>query len=175
MAMTDQEHKALRSYCAFLLKEFGFQFSPNDPVIPALYIFHKEVQRNSQHNKALASLVQDASSKMHSKVFNFNAPGEAWKFQLAIASKWIAIGLLVLILLWGIAWYWAIKKDIESARTIINTSENMTHLIKRVSKDSEGFYFIDFTQAKGKTIKSYTEFEQLTEGSVRVYLGKEPK
>ncbi len=44
MAMTDQEQKQLRFYCAFLLKEYEFHFSPTDPVIPALYIIHNEMQ-----------------------------------------------------------------------------------------------------------------------------------
>jgi hypothetical protein len=34
--MTDQEQKALRSYCAFLLKEYGFYFAPDNPFMPAL-------------------------------------------------------------------------------------------------------------------------------------------
>ena len=76
MSMTDQEHKALRSYCAFILKEYGFQLSPNDPVIPALYIIHKEMQLNNQNNKAIANLIKESTSKMKSRSYTFNAPGE---------------------------------------------------------------------------------------------------
>lgn len=77
MAMTDQEQKELRFYCAFLLKEYGFQFSPTDPVIPALYIIHKETQLINQSNKALASQVKEASARIQPKGFHFHCAGEA--------------------------------------------------------------------------------------------------
>ena len=78
MTMTDHEQKDLRSYCAFLLKEYGFHFSPSDPVVPALYIIHKEMQLNNQNNKALASQVKEATSRINPKEFHFHYPGEAW-------------------------------------------------------------------------------------------------
>ena len=107
MAMTDQEQKDLRSYCAFLLREYGFQFSPNDPVLPALYIIHKEMQLNNQNNKAIASQIQEASSRINSTVFKFYSQEAAWKFQLGITLRWGLIGLFVLIFLGITAWYWS--------------------------------------------------------------------
>lgn len=175
MAMTDQEHKALRAYCAFLLKEYGFQLSPTDPIIPALYIIHKEMQLNNQNNKALASSVKDASTKMNSKVFHFNTPGEAWKFQLGIALKWISFSALFLVLVWAAIWSWVAANDLDHARVIIHSSEKIPALVKRVGKDKEGYYFIDFTEAQGSSIKSFVEYEKLSSKTIRIYLGKEPE
>jgi len=105
--MTDQEQKELRNYCAFLLKEYGFQFSPNDPVIPALYVIHKEMQLNNQKNKAIATQIQEASSRINPRVFQFNSEQAAWKFQMGITLRWALAGVLVLIFLGITAWYWS--------------------------------------------------------------------
>jgi len=175
MAMTDQEQKDLRSYCAFILKEYGFHFSPNDPVIPALYIIHKEMQLNKQNNSAIASLVKEASSRINPRTFHFNSPGEALKFQLGITLKWILTGLLVLISIWIGIWYWSMVNDVDRAKTIIQASKKMSGLIVRVEKDNEGYYFIDFTAAKGDSIQHFKEFQKLNAKTVRVYLGKESK
>lgn len=173
MAMTDQEQKQLRFYCAFLLKEYGFQFSANDPVIPALYIIHKEMQLNNQNNKAIASLVKEASSRISPKVFNFNAAGEAFKFQVGIAFKWILSGLLVLLLIWIAAWYWSMVNEVDRAKIIIEASGKAGELLNRVKKDKAGFYFVDFTAAKGDSIQPFKEYQRLNVKTVRVYLGKE--
>src|SRR6266850_4534548 len=130
MAMTDQEEKDLRSYCALLLKEYGFQFAPDNPEIPALYIIHKEMQLNNQNNKVIALLVTEASSRINPKVFNFNSPGEAWKFQIGMAFKWILSGLLVLLLIWIAAWYWSMVNEVDRAKIIIEASGNAGELLK---------------------------------------------
>jgi hypothetical protein len=72
MAMTEKEQRSIRAYCAFLLNEYGIHFSPDDPVIPALYVIHKEMQLNNTSNKAIASEVKDAAAKINPTVFNFN-------------------------------------------------------------------------------------------------------
>lgn len=66
--MTDKEQKDLRSYCAFILKEYGFDIPPNDPIIPALYVIHKEMQLNNESNKALALQVKEAAAKINPTV-----------------------------------------------------------------------------------------------------------
>lgn len=172
MSMTDQEHKALRSYCAFILKEYGFQLSPNDPVIPALYIIHKEMQLNNQNNKAIANLIKESTAKMKSRSYTFNGPGEAWKFQMAGALKWFVAGLMALGLATLFLWYWSITKDVERAHDIIQGSSKTSELLKRVSKDNEGYYFVDFKEAPGTFIQSFIEFERIDKKTVRVYLGK---
>ena len=173
--MTDQEQKDLRSYCAFILNQYGFQYSPSDPAIPLLYIIHKEMQLNNQNNKAIASLVKEASSRINPKVFNFNSPGEAWKFQMGVAFKWILSGLLVLLLIWIAAWHWSMVNDVDRAKIIIEASGNAGELLKGVKKDDVGYYFIDFTAAKGDSIQPFKEFQKLDRKTVRVYLGKEPR
>lgn len=175
MAMTDRELKDLRSYCAFLLKEYGFQLSPSDPVIPALYIIHMEMQLNNENNKALASQVKDASSRINPKEFHFHHPGEAWKFQMGIVFKWLSSVLIILLFVWVAVWYWSVVKDVDGARTIIESSRNMGELHKAVKKDKAGYYFIDFTAAKGDSIQNFKEYQKLNAKTVRVYLGKESR
>jgi hypothetical protein len=173
MAMTDGEQKDLRSYCAFILKEYGFHFSPHDPVIPALYIIHKEMQLNNQNNKTIAAQIKEASSKINPTTFHFNSPGEALKFQLGIAIKWISGSLLILVFIWTSAWYWSLVNDVDRARTIIQASDNLGELIQRVKINDEGYYFIDFTATKGDSIRHFTEYQKLNTKTVRVYLGRD--
>jgi hypothetical protein len=174
MAMTDQEQKDLRAYCAFILKEFGFHFPPNDPVIPAIYIIHKEMQLNNQNNKAISLLIKEALSKINPTTFHFNSPGEAWKFQMGVTLRWILSGLLVLILIWTAIWYWSRVNDIDRAKTI-GASYNISELLKRVQKNDEGYYFIDFTAAKGDSVQNFKEFKKQNARTVRVYLGRHSK
>lgn len=175
MAMTDQEQKELRSYCAFILKEYGFQFPPNDPVIPALYIIHKEMQLNNQNNNGIASLVKEASARINPKVFHFNSPGEAWKFQMGVTLRWILSGLVVLLFIWAAIWYWSIAHDVDRAKVIIGASGNMSELVKRVQKTTDGYYFIDFSVAKGDSVQNFKEYQKLSAKIIRVYLGKQSK
>jgi len=171
--MTDKEQKELRGYCAFLLKEYGFHISPNDPVIPALYIIHKEMQLTNQNSKALALEVKQASSRINPKQFHFQYPGEAWKFQLGAAFKWILIGVIVLLFTWVGAWYWAMVEDVDKARVIIEASGRVGELMKVARKDKDGYYFIDFTAPKGDSIQDFKEFRKLNAKTVRVYLGRD--
>ncbi len=173
--MTDQEQKDLRTYCAFLLKEYGFHFSPNDPVIPALYIIHKEMQLNNRNNTALISQVKKAASQISPRVFNFNVAGEAWKFQMGSIFKWVVIGLIVLLFAVLGVWYWSMAKDMNKARSIIHGSDNVSELMKLVKQNNQGYYFIDFTIAKGDSILHFKEYQKLNTKTVRVYLGKEIK
>ena len=174
MAMTDQQ-KTLRSFCALLLKEHGFPFSEDNPVIPALYVIHKELQLNNQYNKAIASRVEEASSRINPKVFNFNSEQAAWRFQMGITLRWGLIGFLVLMLIWVAAWRWSMANDIDRARIIISASDNMGELLKRTKKNRDGFYSIDFTAAKGDSIRHFVEYEKLNSKTVRVYLGRDTK
>lgn len=171
--MTDKEQKDLRAYCAFLLREYGFHISPSDPIIPALYIIHKEMQLTTQSNRALASQVKEASANINPTQYHFQYPGEAWKFQLGIALKWFLVGLIVVLLTWSGVWYWSMIKDLDKARMIIEASGPAGELIKAIQKDKEGYYFIDFTAPKGDSIRGFKEFRKLNVKTVRVYLGKD--
>ena len=175
MAMTDQEQKDVRSYCAFILKEHGFDIPVNDPIIPALYIIHKETQLNNESNKALASQVKEAAWRIKSTVFNFNSESAAFKFQVGIAIKWILIGALILIFVVIAIWHWSRVNNVDQARTIIQTSGNMAELMKRVRKDNEGYYFLDFSAAKEDSIQHFKEYQKLDAKTVRIYVGKESK
>lgn len=167
MAMTEKEQRNLRSYCAFLLDEYGIQFSPNDAVIPALYVIHKEMQLNNASNKAIASEIKDAAAKIKPTVFNFNNEDAAYQFQVGMAVKYILIGSLVLLFTVAGIWYWSMVNNIDQA------SGTVGELMKRVKKDNEGFYVIDFTAAKGDSVQRFKEFLQLDAKTVRIVVGKE--
>jgi hypothetical protein len=173
MAMTEKEQRSIRSYCAFLLTEHGIHFSPDDPVIPALYVIHKEMQLNNTSNKAIASEVKDAAAKINPTVFNFNNENAAYEFQVGIAVTYVLIGSLVLLFTVAGIWYWSMANNIDQAKTIIETSGSMGELMKRVKKDNKGFYVIDFTAAKGDSIQRFKEFLQLDAETVRIVVGKE--
>jgi hypothetical protein len=172
MAMTEKEQRSIRSYCAFLVTEHGIHFSPDDPVIPALYVIHKEMQLNNTNNKAIAAEIKDAAGKISPTMFHFNNGDAAYRFHVGIAVKYILIGSLVLLFTVAGIWYWSMVNNVDQAKTIIKTSGNMGELVKRVKKDKEGLYVIDFTAAKGDSIQRFTEFVQLDERTVRIVVGK---
>lgn len=172
MAMTEDEQKTLRAYCAFLFKEYGFQFSTHDPVIPALFTIHKEIETLRQSNRELASQIEAAASKVSPVAFHFHYKGEAWKFQMGITIKWISFGLLMALLFTIAVWYWSMRTEINRNRFMNETFPITAELNKRVMKQ-DGFYFIDFTAAKGDSVQSFTEFRKLKPNTVRVYLGRE--
>lgn len=172
--MTDKEQKALRAYCAFLLKEYGFMFTPADPVIPALFAIHKDVEVLKQSNRELASTVTEAAAKIHQVSYHFNYKGEAWKFQMGIVIRWVSFGLLLALFAWIAVWYWSMKNEIDQARMMNQTFPITGELNKRVKK-KDGFYFIDFTAAKRDSAVYFTEFKKLNARTVRVYLAREPK
>lgn len=171
--MTNQEQKNLREYCAFLLVEHGIQLSVNDPVLPALYVIHKEMQLNNQKNQSIASVIQEASSKINPEQFIFHSGDAAWKFQQGVTLRWGIIGGLVVLLTWVAAWYWSMRNDIDKARTVIGVAGNMEELLKVAKADKSGNYFLDFTAATGDSIRHFTEYQKLNAKTVRVYLGKE--
>lgn len=175
MAMTENEQRSIRSYCALLLTEHGIHFSPDDPVIPALYIIHKEMQLNSTNNKAIASEIKEAAAKINPTVFNFNNEDAAYKFQVGIAVKYLLIGFLVLLFTVAGIWYWSMVYNVNHAKAIIETSGNIEELVKRVKKDKDGFYFIDFKVAKGDSIQPLKEFKKLDANTIRVYVAKASK
>jgi hypothetical protein len=117
MAMTEKEQRNIRAYCAFLLAEYGVQFSPDDAVIPALYVIHKEMQLNNISNKAIASEIKDAAAKMKPTVFHFNTGDAAYRFHVGIAIKYILIGSLVLLFTVAGIWYWSMVNDVNQAKT----------------------------------------------------------
>lgn len=174
IAMTDNEQKVLRAYCALLLKEQGFQFSPDDPVIPALFTIHKEVEVLKQSNSELALLVKDAYSKMNPVTFHFNQRGEAWKFQIGIAFKWVSFGLLLALFASIALWYWAMKNEIGKAR-MMNETFQITAELNKLVKKKDGYYFIDFKASKRDSTMYFSEFKKLDARTVRVYLGRERK
>ena len=173
--MTEKEQRSIRAYCAFLLTEYGIRFSPDDPVIPALYVIHKEMQLSITSNKTIASEVKEAAAKINPTVFHFNNGDAAYKFHVGIAVKYILIGLLVLLFTVAGIWYWSMVNNVDQAKTIIETSGSMGELMKRVEKDDEGFYVIDFTAAKGDSILPFTEYQELDARTVRVYVSKEAR
>ena len=63
-----------------------FIFRQDDPVIPALYVIHKEMQLSNASNKAIASEVK-AAAKINPTVFHFNNGDAANKFHVGIASN----------------------------------------------------------------------------------------
>jgi hypothetical protein len=173
MGMTDREQKDLRNYCAFLLKEYGFHFSPDNPVIPALYIIYKEMQVNGQSNKELALQVKKAAEQIKPQVFQFNNENEAWQFQWGITFRWIVIGVLIIILGGLGTWVGSKTNFSNTAHNPLQASKTFGELMKRVKQDAAGTYFIDFTAATGDSIQHFQEYQKLNVKTVRVYLGKE--
>lgn len=173
MTMTDKERLELRAYSASLLKEYGFQFTTNDPVLPVIYIIHKEMQQCNEANRLIAQQVDQASSRISPKVFHFNHTGEAWKFQMAIAMKWILCGGLVLVAISIGIWYWSLSSDIDRSRTIIHTYDNLSKMAARSEKNREGSYFMDLSEARGDSVQHFCEYVRIDKKTIRIFLGRD--
>src|SRR5258708_9109637 len=151
--MTDRVQKNLTDYCASLLVEHGFDYPVNDPVLPALYVIHKDMQQNNQKNQAIADAILEASKKFNPKQFIFNSSDAASKFQRGITIRWSILTGLAVLLAWVAAWHWSMRNDVDKARTIIGVSGNMRVLLQAAKKDKSGVLFIDFTAARGDSIR----------------------
>jgi hypothetical protein len=175
MAMTDKEQREVRNYSAFLLKEYGFDIPLNDPVMPALYIIHKEMELTNQSNKAIASEVKRAASKINPTVFNFNNEDAAFKFQMGIGVKWFLYGCVIAVIAGIGAWHWSNVNKVEEAENIVQNSGKLGEMLRLVKRDNEGFYIIDFTAAKADSVEFLKEFRKMDEKTVRIYLARETK
>jgi hypothetical protein len=173
MAMTDKERRDMRDYSAFLLKEYGFDIPLNDPVMPALYIIHKEMELTNRSNKVIASEVKDAASKINPTVFNFNNEDAAFKFQLGIGVRWFLFGCVIAVVAAIGAWHWSNVNKVEEADNIVQNSGKLREMLELVKKDNEGLYFIDFKAANADSIVFLKEFRKMDEKTVRIYLARE--
>lgn len=171
--MTDKERRDMRDYSAFLLKEYGFDIPLNDPVMPALYIIHKEMELANRSNKAIASEVKEAASKINPTVFNFYNEDAAFKFQLGIGVRWILCGCVIAVVAAICAWHWSNVNKVEEADNIVQNSGKLGELLKLVKKDDKGFYVIDFRAAKTDSIVFLKDFYKVDAKTVRIYLARE--
>lgn len=165
----------MRNYSAFLLKEYGFDIPLNDPVMPALYIIHKEMELTNRSNKAIASEVKDAASKINPTIFHFNHEDAAFKFQLGIGVRWFLYGCIIAVVAVICAWHWSNVNKVEEAENIVRNSGKLGEMLKLVKKDDEGFYIIDFKAAKADSIVFLKEFRKMDAKTVRIYLARETK
>jgi hypothetical protein len=94
---------------------------------------------------------------------------------VGIAVKYILIGSLVLLFTLAGIWYWSMVNNVDQAKTIVEASGAMGKLTNRVKKDRDGFYVIDFSEAKGDSILPFTEYQKLDARTVRVYVSKEAR
>lgn len=171
--MTEREEKELRNYCAWLLKEYGFTFPPTDPVIPALYIMHRQQMLANKCNDGVLRKLEDIAKSVSPVIYQFNHRGEAIKFQLAKLYRWHCLIFIIALAGWG--WFLVLKAkgDIVTAEAIISGSPQLVkNLVTRVRIDDEGFQFIEFSKPANGSIKFLTEYHQIDNTRVRIYLGK---
>jgi hypothetical protein len=173
MTMTDKERLELRTYCASLLKQYGFQFNTTDPVLPVIYIIHREMQQCNETNRMIAQRIDEATSRIRPKVFHFNHEGEAWKFQLAIAMKWILCGGLIMVAISSGIWHWSISSDVDRAQIIINTHDNLSQMAAHAERNRDGSYFIDLSEARGDSVQHFREYVRIDKKTIRIFLGRD--
>ncbi len=171
--MNDKEERELRNYCAWLLKEYGFNFPPTDPVLPALYVIHRQMMAARKSNETLAEQFKDATKSLAPVVYNFSQPGEGWKFQAAASIRWAVGGLSLVAISWIAFVWWQARNDHANAKLIIDSASVIeSTLMQSAKRDSDGYLYLEFTEATGNKIKNFTEYDEIAHGKVRVYLGK---
>ncbi|MBS1508560.1 MAG: hypothetical protein JSS79_18130 [Bacteroidetes bacterium] len=171
--MNDKQEKLLRIYCAQILVKYGFEFSPHDPVVPALYTIHCELNSNKTGNEQVAKSIGEAMKKINPTVYNFSERGEAWKFKFAESLRWLFIGLsVVLVVVVSLIW-WSQYNDIRRATLIIAASKGANEtFIRSAKRDSQGYVYLEFSRAKGNVVDFWTDYEEVKKDTIRVYVGK---
>ncbi|PZR03353.1 MAG: hypothetical protein DI539_26370 [Flavobacterium psychrophilum] len=173
MAMTDKERLELRIFCSFILKEYGIEFNTHDPVLPSIYVIHKEMQKCIDANKLIANKIDQASARINPKVFHFNHSGEAWKFQMGIAMKWLlSVGLVLVAIALGV-WCWSISNDVARARIVSATYDNLSKMATFAKKNKEGSYFIDITETRADSVRHFEEYVRIDKNTIRIFLGRD--
>lgn len=153
--------------------EYGIHISENDELLPILHFVFNSVKEVNESRAKQESALNELMGKINRPVYNLG-PGEAWQFQLAASLKWLFIGVSVVLVSWIGQTWWSWKNDLDEAQRIIQSSERInSHLMNNVKRDSDGFMFLEFTEAKGNSIKNFIEYEKINSKTVRVYLGQE--
>jgi hypothetical protein len=171
--MTGQDHKDVYSYRVWVHREFGIEYSSTDPILPTMYVFHNEMNLTVEKIRGIAAEIKENTSRMDPVVYNFNEKGESLKFQLGIFLKWVLSSLPVSLVIWILSLWWSNVNDVDKARMIIDSSENVLVLAERVQKTPDSFYFIDFAPTRGDSTKPFTEFKLIEKRVVRVFIGKD--
>jgi hypothetical protein len=171
--MSETQEKLLRQYCAHVLVKYGFEFSPHDPVVPALYTIYKELSANKTGNDLVAKSIKNALEQLNPTVYNFNERGEAWKFKMAESIRWLFAGsCLVAVVGLGLVW-WRQHNNVQRASEIITTYSGAQRILTLAAKkDSQGFMYLDFSKSNGNYVAYWTEYYEVKKDTVRVYLGK---
>ena len=180
--MSGEEKLKIRDFSAHLLKEWGFDFPPEDPVMPALYVFHKENEVLRKANEKLQKEVQDGNGKLSADIkkivsslqpvtYNFSTKGEAWKFKVAGVLPWLIGGMFFIITLWSVGHYLKIVVQ-EQNKTLIIKKLNVIdqQILPSLKIDNDGDLYLEASSMKD-TI-GINEFVLLNNGKVRVYLGR---
>ena len=167
------QEKLLRQYCARVLLKYGFEFTTHDPVLPALYTIYRELHANKVGNEEVATNIKAALEKLNPTVYNFNEPGEAWKFKMAESLRWLFVGLSVVAVVFVALIWWRQYNDVRRAREILLASSGSHRLLMMAAEKNEsGFMYLELSKAKGRFIKNFTEYEEVKKDTIRVYLGK---
>jgi len=170
--MSDKQEKLLRAYCALVLVKYGFEFSPNDPVVPALYTIYRELSTNKTGNENVAKSINDALKKLNPTVYNFNERGEAFAFKLAESLRWFFASLgVVTVFFIGLVW-WKQYNDVQKAEDILKVSSEINKILLDAKRDKNNSIYWEFSRVKGDFILNGKEYVQVAEDTVRVYLGK---
>lgn len=171
--MTPGEQKELRDYSAHLMKSYGFDIPYTDPVMPALFIIHKEMSSAKVGNERLTATITEAVKKLNVESHRIAPPGEAWKSHLAASVKWIALSISMMLIMFILLAIIETDEKVEQAEKILEASPAVSaNFLKNVLKDSEGFYYLEFSEATGSRVKYFVEYDKVGNGKVRVYLGK---
>jgi hypothetical protein len=70
-------------------------------------------------------------------------------------------------------WYWSIRNDIDRAKNIIDAHDRISQLAIRSKNDGKGHLIIDFTEAKGDSVKRFWEYSRIDKRTIRIVIGEE--
>ncbi|MBS1681673.1 MAG: hypothetical protein JST48_08170 [Bacteroidetes bacterium] len=171
--MNEREEKKLRQFSSHLLNDYGFEISQSDPVLPALYLVHRELTDNKIGNEEVAKTLKIVLEKLNPTVYNFNGYGEAWKFKMAESMRWLFAGLSIVLAIFACLIWWRQNNDVSRAREIISASSGVHRLLMMATERNEnGFIYIELSKAKGRFVENFTQYHEIKTDTIRIYFGK---
>lgn len=160
-------------------RKYGIRLAENDEMLPIIhFIFDAGKSTDARLADAesllsnLGKTVKQSTDRFIPNTYHFTE-GEALKWQIGIGLKVVMIIAAISILLWSAYFWWHSYQDIANAKAIIISAPLLEKkLLNGIQVNKDGYYFLEFSRPPedASSIKFFTEYELLEDGTVRIYL-----
>lgn len=159
---------------------YGTRLSINDEMLPILHtIFFagKATELRLLETRRLldksVTTIEFLNQKLKATTYNFNTDNSALKWQLGGLLKTASAGLMIIAIIWSLYFWWNASLTRTKALQILNNVEVIDKgLLLNIRLTEDGYYFIESTKSTDSSIAFFSEYEELSKGRIRIYVGK---